>query len=342
MEVTNLNSLTRTINAQISKRNVAILVDHNTKNFCLSRIEDDLNSSLIVIETSPGESNKSLSALESIYKSLSNSSLGRDDLLVNLGGGVITDIGGFAASTYKRGIDFWNIPTTLLAMVDAANGGKNGINFLNYKNYIGTFNNANRTLLCMPFLESLPKRELVSGKAEMIKHSLISDIQKDLFKHIDGSDPFSIPSESSILRSSSIKNEIVKQDPKEEGLRKILNFGHTIGHAVESAFASKEKTIMHGEAIALGMHCALDLSVNHCNLNSDNAIKVQNIIRHIFGKVNLSENEIQQVGHLCRKDKKNNSKSILFVLLEELGKPIYDIPVSVEDIHQALFAYSSS
>src|SRR5690606_32174448 len=207
-----------------------------------------------------GEENKNIDFCIGIWKMLLDFGAERNSLLINLGGGVVTDMGGFAASTYKRGIDFVQIPTTLLSQVDASIGGKTGIDLDTVKNIIGTFTQPEAVYINVDFLNTLDKRQLVSGFAEMIKHDFIFDAS--YFEDLKGFS-FDRPDEDLIYRSVGIKNEVVKQDPKESGLRKILNFGHTIGHAVETySIDNDDNPLLHGEAIAVGMICEAYLS--HC------------------------------------------------------------------------------
>jgi len=323
-------------------RKVFILVDHNTEKFCLSRFANSIQSPPFhIFSLPPGETEKNLNRLQDIYNALVDFNLNRNDLIINLGGGVVGDIGAFAASTFKRGIEFWNIPTTLLAMVDAAHGGKNGVNFRNLKNFIGTFNAASHTYICQEFLSSLPKRELFSGKAEMIKHCLISDGLNQL-EWFRTSELEELPSIEMILHSAQIKLNIVNEDPKEQGLRKILNYGHTIGHAIENVFAFQERDIRHGEAIACGMECANRISEKLVGLDSKATSSINNLLRKYFPPIPMSPYEINLIAESCGFDKKNDHFGIQMVLLERIGSPIYNQLVSREDVLEALELYTQS
>ena len=237
---------------------VAVIVDNNTKKYCYPVVADALPDH-VTIEISSGEEHKNLNTCQKIWGTLTDNAFDRKSLVVNLGGGVIGDMGGFCAATYKRGIEFINIPTTLLAQVDASIGGKLGIDFQNFKNHIGVFQNPLRVFLDAKFFETLPKEELRSGYAEIIKHCLIRDSEK--FDQITKSGYENLDFFELTKHSVQVKNDVVLEDPTEKGLRKILNFGHTIGHAIESYYLEKPgKKLLHGEAIAVGMICEAYLS----------------------------------------------------------------------------------
>ena len=242
--------------AETKYSNLFIIVDSNTNDACLptflSYVETDLT--IEIIEFDAGESFKNIETCVSIWNVLTELSADRKSLIINLGGGVVTDLGGFVASTFKRGVDFIHVPTTLLSMVDASVGGKNGVDLGNLKNQIGVINIPKMVLIDTQYLETLPQNEMRSGLAEMLKHGLIYDKKyweqfQDL-KNIDFAD-----FDQLIYDSVQIKNNIVMQDPTEQGIRKALNFGHTLGHAIESYFLENENktTLLHGEAIAVGM-----------------------------------------------------------------------------------------
>jgi len=301
------NSLSKLDISDYSK--VAVLVDENTKKDCLNLLPI-LNDS-IIIEIKSGEKNKTLSTCNLIWEELSEYNFDRDSLLINLGGGVIGDMGGFCASTYKRGINFIQIPTTLLAMVDASIGGKLGVDFNGLKNQIGLFNNPQSVLIFPEFLETLPENQLKSGFAEVVKHALISD--KNLWEEII-SVPFNEMNWEKIIETSiNIKNKIVLSDPFEKENRKKLNFGHTFGHAVESYYLEKGTPILHGEAIFIGI--ILESEISDLTQSEQNEIK--NYILSNFGlpytpsKSNLL--------NFLRNDKKNFEEKINFSLLERIG-----------------------
>ena len=236
--------------------NVAILVDENSKKFCLDKLPKIKNS--ITIELNSGENYKNLSSCNFIWQQLVKHEFDRKALMLNLGGGLIGDIGGFCASTYKRGIDFIHIPTTLLSMVDASIGGKTGVNFNNIKNLVGIFNNPKSILINPEFLKTLNDQELKSGFAEVVKHALIYDLS--LWNQITSTEFEDFNWEDIITKSIQIKNKIILQDPLEKGERKKLNFGHTYGHAIESYYIDQGIPILHGEAIFIGMILETDIS----------------------------------------------------------------------------------
>ena len=288
---------------------VGILVDENTKRDCLHKLPKIENS--IIIEVTSGEINKSISSCNYIWEQLSEHNFDRDSLLINLGGGVIGDMGGFCASTYKRGIDFIQIPTTLLAMVDASVGGKLGVDFNGLKNQVGLFSNPKAVLINPEFLQTLPEDQLKSGFAEVVKHALVSD--KNLWKEII-SVPFTEMNWEVIIETSiDIKNKIVISDPFEKGERKKLNFGHTFGHAVESYYLEKRTPILHGEAVFMGIIKESEFS----SLTDLDKNQIKNYILSNFQLPHFpSKSELLS---FMRNDKKNFDKKINFSLLKEIG-----------------------
>ncbi|MFA5299731.1 MAG: 3-dehydroquinate synthase, partial [Lutibacter sp.] len=235
---------------------IFILVDQNTNNYCLSILLEALETvaEIEIIEIEAGEENKNLDTCTGVWNALTELGADRKSLMINLGGGVITDLGGFVASTFKRGIAFVNIPTTLLSMVDASVGGKTGVDLGVLKNQIGLFSDPEMVLIDTHYLETISDRELRSGLAEIIKYGITYDIR--LWNEINNFKEINIGAISKLIhRSIEIKNEVVTKDPKEKGLRKVLNFGHTLGHAIESYFLESEdkENLTHGEAIAIGM-----------------------------------------------------------------------------------------
>lgn len=310
---------------------VFILTDENVAPFWLPEVVHWLHcDSATDIIIKAGEQHKNLQTVQRIWKTLMKHHADRNALLINLGGGVITDLGGFAASTYKRGIKFINIPTTLLAMVDAAIGGKTGIDFGGAKNQIGTFAEAEEVLINPVFLETLPPRELHSGLAEMLKYGFIADA-KLLEINLENYQDF-------ILRAGEIKRKIVAKDPTENGLRKILNFGHTIGHAIESHCLTTDYPLLHGEAVVLGMAAALWLSVKQCGLDKKVLQDFEKQLPMLLSEaeIRLLEADIESILSYLVHDKKNKGGKPQFVLLEAVGKPIWDVEIEKEMVKRSL------
>lgn len=305
--------------------NIFILTDEN-----ISKIYSSMLASLpykkIIIPA--GEENKNIDTVNFIWNRLLEGNAGRDSLLINLGGGTISDIGGFAASCFKRGIDFINVPTTLLAMVDASIGGKNGINFNNYKNQIGTFAEAESVIINPQFLKTLNERDIKSGLAEMMKYAFIAD---DSFLDLDSDNYLSY-----IEKAAIIKNDVVNMDFKESGLRKMLNFGHTVGHALESYYLDKENYLTHGEAVALGMYSALYLSVKYCGLDSQWLFFYEMWFKGNLNILNLKDFDVESIFSYISHDKKNKNGSPRFVLISAPEKPQIDVEVSVDDIKESI------
>jgi 3-dehydroquinate synthase len=333
------------INLFISENNyssIFILVDEHTNEYCLPKFLPNLATEIPIeiIEIEAGEEIKNITTCVEIWSILSELGADRKSLILNLGGGVITDIGGFIASTFKRGIDFINVPTTLLGMVDASIGGKNGVDLGNLKNQIGVINVPKMLLISIDFLETLSQREMRSGLAEMLKHGLIYDKNYweqflDLTK-IDFAD-----FDTLIYRSIEIKNEIVKQDPTENGIRKALNFGHTLGHAIESHFLESETPLLHGEAIAIGMILESFISKEKGLLSSQEFHQIKYIISNIYEPHNFSDEDIISIQNLLIHDKKNEYGKVQFALINGIGKIIINQSVENELIIKSFRDYKS-
>jgi 3-dehydroquinate synthase len=301
------NSLSKLAVSSYSK--VAILVDENTKRDCLNKLPNFENS--IIIEIPSGEENKNLSTCNFIWGELSKHNFDRDSLLINLGGGVIGDMGGFCSSTYKRGIDFIQIPTTLLAMVDASVGGKLGIDFDGLKNQVGLFSNPKTVIIYPEFLKTLDKNQLVFGFVEVVKHALIAD--KEFWNSILET-PFEKLNWNYIIETSvQIKNNIVLNDPREKGERKKLNFGHTFGHAIESFYLQKGTPLLHGQAIALGM-------LIESKMSDLSELEKREITEFILSNFTLPYNPAKnKLIEFMQNDKKNKVGKINFSLLKGIG-----------------------
>lgn len=301
---------------------IFVLVDTNTETHCLPLLQPALEGlDYDLIEVPPGEENKNIDFCIGIWRMLSDFEADRNSLLVNLGGGVITDMGGFAAATFKRGIDFVQVPTTLLSQVDASVGGKTGIDMDHIKNLIGTFTQPKAVFIDTQFLRTLDERQLLSGFAEMLKHGLIFDAPyfEKLMHHRGEILP------ELIHRSVEIKNEVVTQDPHEKGLRKILNFGHTIGHAVETMSLNRDKDpLLHGEAIAIGMICEAYLSTQSNGLTTEELERITGTIRSLYPDYALDKLPDEELLEVMKKDKKNRDQKIGFALLNKIGSCDYD------------------
>ncbi|MGC6421823.1 MAG: 3-dehydroquinate synthase [Flavobacteriaceae bacterium] len=315
---------------------IFVLVDSNTHQHCLSVFMPSLATdlSIDIIEIEAGEAHKHLQSCLGVWETLSENGADRKSLLINLGGGVVTDLGGFVAATFKRGIDFINVPTSLLAMVDASVGGKTGVDLGVLKNQVGIIVQPQLVWVNDLYLQTLPPEQLRSGYAEMLKHGLIADppYWNKLAAFGNLRTDTLLPT---IHHSVSIKNEVVKKDPTEKGWRKILNFGHTLGHAIESYALEnqQQRTLLHGEAIAVGMIMEAYLSVSLCGLPLDDAKTIRKIFLSIFSKENFPPEAQKAIVKLLVFDKKNSHGQINFLLLEAIGKPVIDVKVP-----HALFA----
>ncbi|MBP2282098.1 3-dehydroquinate synthase [Flavobacterium sp. CG_23.5] len=324
--------------------NIFIIVDSNTNEFCLPKFLPFLETELTIeiIEFEAGESNKNIETCVQIWNVLTELGADRKTLVINLGGGVVTDLGGFVASTFKRGVDFIHIPTTLLSMVDASVGGKNGVDLGNLKNQIGVINVPQMVLIDTQYLDTLPQNEMRSGLAEMLKHGLIYDKgyweQFLDLKAIDFAD-----FDELIYRSVEIKNEIVLQDPTEKNIRKSLNFGHTLGHAIESYFLENENktTLLHGEAIAVGMILESYISLDKKLINQEEYTEIKSAIKGIYEDILFDENDIEPILELLIHDKKNEYGNIQFALIEGIGKIKINQSVENELILRAFQDYKS-
>ena len=323
--------------AQIPFSRLVVLTDTNTQPNCLSTISEQLPADTVFISVPAGEIHKNLDTCSLIWSKMTEAALDRKALMVNLGGGVITDMGGFCASLYKRGIRFINMPTTLLSQVDASVGGKLGIDFQGLKNHLGVFNEPETVLIAPEFLKTLPQEELRSGYAEVLKHGLIRD--KEYFNTLKTLGWEDQDWEKLIHHSVAIKKAVVEADPKEAGLRKILNFGHTIGHAFESFYLETSDRLLHGEAIALGMICEGFLSFQKTGFSYEEFERLTKTMLDIYGKFEFSIEKIDPIVDLCLQDKKNEGTTLMFSLLTSIGDCIYNVPVTREEIKDAIIHY---
>ncbi len=335
----NLDSLETFITSR-NYSQILVLVDRNTNDHCLPILQSALSeiTDYDIIEVDPGEENKNIDFCIGVWKTMLDFGADRKALMINLGGGVVTDMGGFAASTYKRGIDFIQIPTTLLSQVDASVGGKTGIDLDNVKNIIGTFTQPQAVFISGQFLSTLDDRQMCSGFAEVIKHGLIYD--KDLFLKTIATNLETDDLDDIVFRSVEIKNEVITQDPTEKGLRKILNFGHTIGHAVEGySLMQDADPLLHGEAIALGMICEAYIAHKINGLSEADLSAIAQAFDHRFKRYTFSGDIYQELITFMQNDKKNEGRKVGFALLSEIGKCDYNIYVEEELIKESLDFY---
>lgn len=319
---------------------IFILVDENTLEHCYPKFIPNLvtDKKIELIEIESGEINKNLETCIGVWNAITELGGDRKSLMITLGGGVITDLGGFVASCFKRGIDFVNIPTTLLSMVDASVGGKTGVDLGVLKNQIGLFANPQMVIVDNTYLETVEPREIKSGTAEIIKYGLTYDI--NLFNQIKDNQNLNIS--DLIFRSVEIKNEVVLQDPKEKNLRKILNFGHTLGHAIESFYLESEnkENLTHGEAIAIGMVCESYMSTKLLDFPSEKAETVKDVVISTYNKTNLLKEDFSSILDLLKHDKKNVNGRVNFVLLNDYEDFKIDCKVSEELIIESMEFYN--
>lgn len=320
---------------------VFVLTDELTTRHCLPVLQPVLDElpQYDLIEITSGEENKNIDFCIGIWKMLVDFGADRHSLLINLGGGVITDMGGFAASTFKRGIDFIQIPTTLLSQVDASVGGKTGIDMDHIKNIIGTFTSPKAVFIAHEFLQTLPKRQILSGLAEMLKHGLIADA--NYWQELASADG-QLPDQELVYQSVIIKNRIVIEDPHERGIRKALNFGHTVGHAVEAySLENDANHLTHGEAVAIGMVCEAWLSHQKAGLSADELQQIVEVITKRYPKYYLDDACYTVLHELMKKDKKNKGSEINCTLLTKIGECSIDNICTEEELCNSLKFYSS-
>ena len=347
--------LERTLETAIGECNpdrLFVLTDDNTRRLCWPVVKDYGCLAAAQLITIPaGDEHKNLTSLSHVWQQLQQGGATRHSLMVCLGGGMVTDLGGFAASTFKRGIAFINIPTTLLAMVDASVGGKTGINFCGLKNEVGVFSEAQAVIICTRFLQTLDMQNVLSGYAEMLKHGLISNKEhwaellrfpienlnrQDGQDSSDGQDP-SGGLASLLARSVAVKERIVEADPHEQGLRKALNLGHTIGHAIEEwSFTPTPCPLLHGYAVAYGLVGELYLSAVKCHFPTDRLRQTVQFVREHYGSPAITCNDYPELLRLMTHDKKNTAGTINFTLLSDIGELQLNQSATDEEICEAL------
>ncbi|MDD4636449.1 MAG: 3-dehydroquinate synthase [Bacteroidales bacterium] len=323
---------------------VFVLTDTHTEKYCLPLIRNVKGIDTAQMITIPADDiNKNVESLSSVWSALSRHGATRHSLMINLGGGMVTDLGGFAASTFKRGIRYINIPTTLLSMVDAAVGGKTGINFNGLKNEVGVFNTSEYVLIDTEFLKTIDRTNLLSGYAEMLKHGLIST-QEEWHRLLtfDMDEVNYEKLKEMVAASVAIKEKVVNEDPYEKGIRKALNLGHTVGHAFESLSFLSEKPLAHGYAVAFGLICELYLSHVNCGFPKTELQQILTFIKENYGVYAFGCSQYEELFELMTHDKKNESKDINFTLLSNIGEIHINQTASKEQIFEMFDFYRYS
>jgi 3-dehydroquinate synthase len=318
-----------------------IICDENTIKHCLPILVGECkelkNAEIFEIES--GERSKSLVLCSQIWEALVNYNADKHALIINLGGGVISDLGGFVASVYKRGIDFINIPTTILAMADASIGGKTGIDFAGVKNSIGTITQPKAVFVFHDFLKTLDSRQVYNGLAEIYKIALICDkpFWNKLadFNNIKESDRDIV-----INKSIELKNKIVKKDPSEKNVRRALNFGHSIGHAVETVLLGTDKELLHGEAVVVGMIAETYIAYEKKLTSEKEAMQIFQTLKTVFAPQPVSNEHLQNIFNALLNDKKNRKAQFFFSLVNGIGKHKIDVPVKEKEVSEALAFYN--
>ncbi len=336
-------SLEKTINRLNDYHRIIILVDENVETYCLSVFFELVPSmrECDLIRVSSGEKNKNISQSSYIWNELTRLNASRDTLLLNLGGGVITDSGGFAAATFKRGMRFVNVPTTLLGMVDAAIGGKTGVDFHDFKNQVGLFVDPVGVIIEPVFLKTLEHLQWQSGFAEVLKYALIMD--KDLWTKLEGRHFTEVEDWNRvIIKAARDKIDIVRFDASERGVRKNLNFGHTVGHALESFFLKTHDATTHGKAIAAGMICEAWISSKMFEFDCTQLDEIVTMIDKNFERLSFDDSKIPLLIELMHQDKKVRGNKMMFSLLRKLGKATHDIEVEAQLIEDSLKYYLKS
>lgn len=317
-----------------------IMVDENTHDCCLEYLITAFpaleNAEIMLLPA--GEENKALEICHQVWTAMLEYRIHRTDLVINLGGGVVTDIGGFIASVFKRGIPFIHLPTSLMAMVDASLGGKNGVDMNGFKNVIGTLQAPEAIFIDPGFLQSLPAEEIFNGFAEMLKHALILD--RNYWNQLkDIRDEITLTSQENILQSIAIKKKVVEMDPEEKGMRKLLNFGHTMGHGLESYFFS-HNPIAHGHSVALGMIAESYISMKRGILSMSEYLEIEKVIIDIFPMPNIPEEALKDIMEFLHNDKKNEGSGINFVLLISIGHAQINAQLTEKEVGESLLHLS--
>lgn len=324
--------------SQLNPSQIFVLVDENTEKLCLHYLITTLNRPFTTITIKAGEKNKNIDTCKVVWAKLVDNKADRKSLLINLGGGVIGDLGGFCAGTYMRGISFIQMPTTLLSQVDASVGGKLGVDFDGYKNMVGLFQDPKAVIINTSFLKTLPYKELLSGYAELLKHGLIAN--KEVWSELSANEDITdLNYERIVYESVTIKKNVTEQDPTEKGLRKILNFGHTIGHAIETLSFETDQPLLHGEAVAIGIIQESFLSLSKGFISDDEYQEIKSTVKKLYGNKYKSLPSAEKIIEVMLLDKKNANGKIQFSLLEKIGLANYNQQVDAELITASLSDY---
>jgi 3-dehydroquinate synthase len=317
---------------------IFVLVDENTEKYCLLHLLEHVDAEIQVIRIPTGEQNKNLATCQQLWSKLLAGGADRHSLLINLGGGVIGDLGGFCAATYMRGIKFIQMPTTLLSQVDASVGGKLGVDLMGFKNMIGLIKDPEAVFVFTDFLKTLPSNQVKSGFAELLKHGLISD--KNTWVKLSGYSTLEgLDFEQLVYESLKIKIKVTELDPTEKGMRKILNFGHTIGHAVESYWMDSRTPLLHGEAVAIGLVSEAFLSYRIGKISESELFDIRNSILRLYGHHPRFLKPTEEIINIIKGDKKNYNGDIRFALLDSVGRACYDVQVAPGEVEESFLFY---
>ncbi len=336
-----LSSSLKPVFSKIQAEKIFVIVDSNTYKFCFPQLKEIIQQkNTFVLTIGQGEENKNFNTVRKIWDFLQANKCERGSLIINLGGGLLLDIGGFAAATFQRGVKFIHIPTTLLSMVDASIGGKLGFNFNGIKNQIGLFQTPEYVIINPSFLKTLNERQIYAGWAEMLKHGLIHS--QEHLNRIIKQNPLKLEEtewEKLIYDSLTIKNHFVVDDPHEKGIRKALNVGHTIGHAFESLSFEKNEPLLHGEAVANGIICELFLSSQILNFPINKAEEIIDSVLKTYRQIQIDNQDIDKLEQIMLFDKKNKANAINFSLLKDVGSLAIDQYVPEAEIKRSLVYY---
>lgn len=323
---------------EIDASSLFVLVDENTEKYCLHHLLEHVETAVHIIRIPSGEHNKNIESCQKIWSFLMRNGADRHSVIINMGGGVIGDMGGFCAATYMRGIRFVQMPTTLLSQVDASVGGKLGIDFMGFKNMVGLITEPAAVFIFTEFLSTLPIQQMKSGYAELLKHGLIAD--KNTYQKLSLNTTLqNLDFEELVFESVMIKKNVTEKDPNEKGLRKILNFGHTIGHAVESYWMDSRTPLLHGEAIAIGMVAEAFLSYRIGNITESDLFDIRNTVIKLYGHHPKYLKPTEDIIQLMKGDKKNHRGEFRFALLETVGSACYDIAIDQDTVSESFLFY---